>query len=145
MRITNSLLGLALIFGAQPLFAKTITVQMKNSGAAGAMVFEPGYVQAAVGDVVRFVPTSPSHNAQIIPGMVPDGVAPTAGQMSKPFDLKITKPGFYGIECEPHFSMGMIALIKAGQGAAPNAAKAKAVKLPPLAAKRMAPMFAAAK
>jgi hypothetical protein len=39
----------------------------------------------------------------------------------------------------------MVALVKAGKGAAPNAAAAAAVKLPPLAQKRMAPMLASAK
>ena len=45
----------------------------------------------------------------------------------------------------PHYTMGMVALIKAGKGPAPNAAAAAAVTLPPLAAKRMAPMLAGAR
>jgi hypothetical protein len=45
----------------------------------------------------------------------------------------------------PHFAMGMVALVKAGKGPAPNAAAAAAVSLPPLAAKRMAPLLAAAR
>jgi hypothetical protein len=39
----------------------------------------------------------------------------------------------------------MFALVKVGAGAAPNAATAAAVKLPPLAAKRMTPMLVQAK
>lgn len=130
---------------ATPAFAKDITVKMKNQGAAGMMVFEPSYVQAAVGDTVHFVATDSGHNAETIPGILPDGVTEPAGAMNKDYVLTITKPGLYGIKCKPHYSMGMVALVKAGKGAAPNAAAAAAVKLPPLAAKRMMPMLASAK
>lgn len=129
---------------AAPAFAKDIVVQMKNQGAAGIMVFEPAYVQASVGDTVHFVPTDGGHNAETIPGMVPAGVNVPAGAMNKAYVLTLSKPGLYGIKCKPHFSMGMVALVKAGKGAAPNAVAAAAVKLPPLAAKRMMPMLAKA-
>ncbi|QJU59049.1 pseudoazurin [Sphingomonas sp. AP4-R1] len=134
--------GLAL---ASPAFAKDIVVQMKNRGADGLMVFEPAFVQAAPGDKVHFMPTDAGHNAETIPGMLPDGVAAAKGAMGKEFVLTATKPGLYGIKCLPHFSMGMVALVKVGNGAAPNAAAANAVALPPLAKKRMTPLLAAAK
>ena len=51
------------------------------------MVFEPAFVKANVGDIVHFVPTSPGHNVEAIDGMLPQGVAPFAGAMEKPFDL----------------------------------------------------------
>lgn len=137
--------GVVLALLAQPAFAKDITVKMKNQGAAGGiMVFEPAYVSAAVGDKIHFVPTDPGHNAGPITGMVPDGVDEPAGAMNKEYVLTLSKPGLYGIKCTPHFSMGMVALVKAGKGAAPNAASAAAVKLPPLAAKRMVPLLAQA-
>jgi pseudoazurin len=94
---------------------------------------------------VHFVPTNPGHNAEIIPGFVPDGVTEPAGVMGKEYVLTLLKPGLYGIKCKPHYSMGMVALVKVGAGAAPNAATAAAVKFPPLAAKRMTPMVAQAK
>ncbi|WP_157218128.1 pseudoazurin [Flavisphingomonas formosensis] len=132
---------------AVPVMAKDITVQMKSQGAAGMMVFEPSLVKANVGDTIHFVPTDPSHNAEPIPSMLPDGVTAPAGAMNKEYILTLTKPGLYGIKCKPHYTMGMVALIKAGKGAAPNAAAAAAAaaKLPPLAGKRMAPMLAEAK
>lgn len=130
---------------ASPAFAKDITVQMKNQGAAGMMVFEPAFVQAKVGDTVHFVPTDSGHNAEPIPGILPDGVTEPAGAMGKEYVLTLSKPGLYGIKCKPHYSMGMVALVKAGTGASPNAAAAAAVKLPPLATKRMAPLLAQAK
>lgn len=129
---------------AAPGFAKDISVQMKNMGPDGMMVFEPSYVSAAVGDKIHFVPTDPGHNAGPITGMVPDGVDLPAGAMNKEYVLTVSKPGLYGIKCTPHFSMGMVALVKAGPGPAPNAAAAAAVQLPALAARRMTPMLAKA-
>jgi pseudoazurin len=130
---------------AAPAFAKDITVQMKNKGTAGMMVFEPSFIQAAPGDKIHFMPTDMGHNAQPIAGLMPDGVSEPNGAMNKEYVLTVTKPGLYGIKCLPHFSMGMVALVKVGKGAAPNAAAAAAVSLPPLAKKRMDPMLASAK
>ena len=136
-------LGLGAIL-PQAAFAKDIVVAMKTKGAAGAYVFEPAMVQAAVGDRVIFKPGDPTHNAQTIPGMLPAGVAQSKGPMGKDFVLTVSKPGIYGISCLPHQSMGMVSLVKAGAGPSPNAAQAKAVRLPPLATKRMAPLLARA-
>lgn len=140
--------GLALapaLILASPAYAKEVVVQMKNQGAAGAMVFEPAFVKAQPGDTIRFVPSDPSHNAETIPTMLPAGVAPSKGQMNKEFVLPVKEPGLYGIKCMPHYSMGMIALVQVGKGPSSNLAAAKAAKLPPFAAKRMAPLLAQAK
>jgi pseudoazurin len=130
---------------AAPASAKDIVVKMKNQGAGGLMVFEPAFVSAAVGDKVHFVPTDMGHNAGPIAGMVPEGTDMTPGAMNKEYVLTVAKPGLYGIKCMPHFTMGMVALVKAGRGPAPNAAAAAEAPLPPLAAKRMAPLLAAAR
>lgn len=139
MRISS--LGIAsaimLLAGASPAFAKDINVQMKNQGADGVMVFEPSFVKAAVGDVIHFLPTDPSHNAETMPDMLPAGAAPMKGMMNKEAVLKVTKPGLYGIRCLPHYAMGMVALIQVGSATPADLTKAKAVKLPPFAAKRM--------
>jgi pseudoazurin len=137
-------LSACVALAAVPAAAKDITVQMKNQGKDGMMVFEPAFVKASVGDTVHFVPTDKSHNAETIGGMVPAGVEPTVGGMNKEMVLKIDKPGVYGIKCKPHFAMGMVTLVQAGKAPA-NLADAKAVKLPGLAAKRMAPLLAQAK
>ncbi|MDO7843915.1 pseudoazurin [Sphingomonas immobilis] len=123
---------------------KTIIVEMKDMGPEGAMVFVPGFVKANPGDTVRFVPTSPAHNAETIATMLPAGVAPTKGGMNKAFDLVVTTPGVYGIKCLPHYSMGMVALVQVGNGPSANLAAAKAVKLPPFANKRMSAYLAKA-
>jgi len=130
---------------AAPASAKDIVVKMKNQGPGGLMVFEPAFVSAAVGDKVHFVSADMGHNAGPIAGMVPDGTDMAQGAMNKDYVLNVARPGLYGIKCMPHFAMGMVALVKAGKGPAPNAAAAAAVSLPPLAAKRMAPLLAAAR
>jgi len=135
----------ALVAMASPAAAKDHIVQMKNTGAAGAMVFEPALVRAKPGDRIRYVPTDPSHNAETIPTMLPAGVASSKGGMNKEFVLTVTKPGLYGIKCQPHYSMGMVGLVQVGNGPSPNLAQAKAAKLPPFAAKRMNAMLAQAK
>lgn len=110
---------------------------MKNRGSDGAMVFEPGFVKAAVGDVIHFKPTDPSHNAETLPSILPAGATPMKGMMNKEAVMTVTKPGLYGIKCMPHYSMGMVALVQVGKPTAADIAAAKAVKLPPFAAKRM--------
>ncbi|WP_253341712.1 pseudoazurin [Sphingobium sp. OAS761] len=128
-----------------PCAAKEIIVHMKNQGAEGAMVFEPGYVKAAVGDTIRFMPTNPSHNAETIATMLPTGATPTKGAMNQEMKLTVSKPGLYGVKCMPHYSMGMVALVQVGKISPADLAAAKAVKLPPFAAKRMTAYLAKVK
>lgn len=142
---TVGVLAAFALANAAPVAAKTITVQMKDAGAEGAMVFEPSFIKAMPGDTVRFVPTSAAHNAETMANMLPAGVTPTKGGMNKQFDLTVTVPGVYGIKCMPHYSMGMVALIQVGNGPSPNLAAAKAVKMPPIALKRMTAYLAKAK
>lgn len=134
-----------ILTAASPVFAKDITVKMNTKGPSGAYAFEPAFVKAAVGDKIHYVPSDPTHNAELIAGMVPAGVPVAKGAMGKEFVLTVSKPGIYGVECLPHKSMGMVGVVQAGAGPSPNLAAAKAVKLPPLAQKRMTPMLAMAK
>lgn len=127
----------ALFLSVQPAGARDIIVHMKNQGAEGAMVFEPAFVKAAPGDVIHFKPSDPSHNAETLPTMLPAGATPMKGAMNKEVSMKVTKPGLYGIKCMPHYSMGMVGLVQVGKPSAGEIAAARAVKLPPFAAKRM--------
>ena len=122
----------------RPLPGRVITVKMLDMGPDGAMSFSPGFVKANVGDTIHFVPANGTHNAETIASMLPDGVSSSVGGMGQAFDLKLTAPGVYGVKCKPHYSMGMVMLIQAGNGPSANLAKAKAVALPPFAKKRMA-------
>lgn len=128
-----------------PALAKDYVVQMKNKGADGMMVFEPAFVKAAPGDTIRFVPTDPGHNAETLPTILPTGAATMKGAMSKEIAMKVTTPGLYGIKCMPHYTMGMVALIEVGKPTPAQISAAKAVKLPPMAAKRMTALLAKVK
>lgn len=120
--------------------AEAFEVKMLNKGADGAMVFEPAFIKAAVGDTINFVSPDKGHNAESIGGMLPDGVEPFKGKMSEGFTLTLTAEGVYGIKCTPHYGMGMVALIQAG--APVNLDAAAAVPQKGKAKTRFAPLFA---
>lgn len=111
-------------------------VKMLNKGEAGMMVFEPAYVRAEPGDVIRFVPTDKSHNAESIKEVLPEGVETFKSKINEEFELTVTEPGLYGIKCTPHFAMGMVALIQVGDAPA-NLEAAQTAKMPKKARERM--------
>jgi pseudoazurin len=94
--------------------AENFDVKMLNKGADGAMVFEPAFVSAAVGDTVTFLATDKGHNVEAIKDMLPAGVEVFKSELGKDYVLTITAEGLYGLKCTPHFTMGMVALIQAG-------------------------------
>jgi len=124
MRKAGLILTAALFVSAGMAGAATIEVRMLNKGEAGAMVFEPAFVAAEVGDTIRFVSVDPGHNAASIEGMLPEGVAPFESEMSKDFELTVGAEGLYGIKCTPHYAMGMVALVQVGEAVNLEAAKA---------------------
>lgn len=130
---------------ATPATAREIVVHMKNQGAEGAMVFEPSFIKAAPGDVIRFMPSSPSHNAETIAAILPAGAVPMKGAMNKEVSMTVTTPGLYGIKCMPHYSMGMVALVQVGKVSKTDLAAAKTATLAPFAAKRMTALLAKVK
>lgn len=117
-------------------------VQMLNTGVGGAMVFQPAVVHARPGDTIRYVPTNPGHNAELIVGMMPAGVAVQRGSMGKEFILRVTAPGIYGVKCAPHYSMGMVGLVQVGTGG-PNleAARNLSARAPSYARRRFTQFF----
>lgn len=121
--------------------AAEVEIHMLNKGAEGAMVFEPAFVKVQPGDTVKFIPSDKSHDVEGIKDMLPPGVEPFKGEISKEFDLVVTVPGVYGVKCSPHFAMGMVALIQVGD-APENLDAARAVKLPKKAQERMDKAFA---
>lgn len=104
----------ALLAGAAAATETTHTVQMLNRGEAGAMVFEPAFIQAQPGDTITFVPTDAGHNAETIEGLLPEGAEAFEGDMGKEVSITVTEEGLYGVECKPHAGMGMVALIQVG-------------------------------
>lgn len=109
--------------------AETYEVRMLNRGEQGAMVFEPSFVRAAPGDVIRFVPTDRGHNATSIDGMLPEGVEPFDSGMGAELSLTVTEEGLYGVKCTPHVGMGMVALIQVGAATNLDAVTAAAGEL----------------
>jgi pseudoazurin len=126
---------------ALPAKAAEFEVKMLNKGAdKQAMVFEPAFLKIQPGDAVRFVPTDKGHDAETIPGFLPQGAKPFKGKMSEAVTVTFDVPGLYGYRCSPHYGMGMIGLVEVGDGTAGLDA-ARQVKLPPIAAKRMTVLF----
>jgi pseudoazurin len=132
--------SLAAMLLATTAFAEAIEVKMLNKGTEGAMVFEPAFVKAAVGDTITFVSTDKGHNVEDIKGMLPEGVETFKSGMGEDYVLTLTAEGLYGLKCTPHYSMGMVALIQAG--APVNLDAAAAVPLKGKAKTRFEPLFA---
>jgi pseudoazurin len=134
------LAGVALVsmlmgFGAEMASAAEHVVKMVNDNGKGDfMTFEPSFVTAAPGDTVKFVVVDPGHNAETIPEIWPDGAKPFKGDFSKDVVLTVEKDGVYGVKCLPHYGMGMMALVVAGEPV--NAGQVKSFKPPAPAAKR---------
>jgi pseudoazurin len=103
-------------------------VHMLNKGEKGAMVFEPDFLKVEPGDTVKFLVTDKGHDAQSIKGMLNQEVTFT-----------VEKEGVYGIKCTPHYAMGMVMLIVAGEPV--NAEEAKTVKHPGKAKAVFAELF----
>ncbi|OYR12442.1 pseudoazurin [Brucella grignonensis] len=129
-----------MVFAGGAAHAAEHAVKMMNKGEGGVMVFEPAAIAAEPGDTVRFIPLDKSHNVEGIKGMLPEGVKPFKSKVNEEYVLTVTEPGYYGIKCSPHYSMGMVALIRVGDGSA-NLDAAKAIKLPAKAGERMKAAF----
>lgn len=139
------LVGALMTLAAAGANAAEVEVKMLNKGAAGVMVFEPALVKIAPGDTVKFVPTDKSHNAESIPGMMPEGATPFVGKMSEEIDVTFKENGVYGVHCKPHYGMGMVALVVVGEPSNIDAATAAAAKTPGKAKQVLADLLAKAK
>ena len=122
--------------------AATVEVHMKNTGEAGAMVFEPALVKIAVGDTVKFIPTDKGHNAETLRDILPEGAEPFKGKINEEIDVTFTVPGAYGVRCLPHFAMGMVALVVVGDVPPANLDQVAAAKVTPAAKKRFEAILA---
>ncbi len=116
-------------------------IQMLNKGTnGGAMVFEPNFVQAEVGDTLHFVAVDKGHSVELIKGMIPDGATPFKGKINEEITVTLDKEGVYGIKCMPHYALGMVALVVVGNPV--NLEAAKAVKQAGKAKSVFAELFA---
>ena len=110
------LLSAALIvLSSAAVFAETIKIQMLNVNEAGdKMVFSQELIRAELGDVIKFVPTDKSHNAQSVKNALPDGQKKFKGKMNKEIEYLVTEAGLTAVVCQPHQTLGMVALIVVG-------------------------------
>ena len=140
MRFKTLLAAAAMTLLITPAFAANFEVHMLNKGDTGTMVFEPALTRVAVGDTVTFIPVDKGHNAETVPGMLPEGAEPFKGRISTEIAVTFDVPGAYGVKCTPHFGMGMVALVVVGEPA--NLAQIQAVKVPKKAEDRFAAIYA---
>jgi pseudoazurin len=109
-------------------------INMLNKGADGkAMVFEPDFVRAAVGDTIKVVPVDKGHFAVPLPKVWPKDAAEVKGKMNTELVFTVDKEGVYGLKCTPHYAMGMVAIVQVGT-AVPD--EVKALKFPGEVGKR---------
>ena len=103
------------VVSAVPTFAATSEIEMLNKNDVGdRMVFSQELIRAEIGDVVRFVPTDKSHNAQSVKDALPEGQEAFKGKMNKEVEYVITEAGLTAVICKPHQNVGMVALIVVG-------------------------------
>ncbi len=128
---------IALSMATQNASAAEHIINMKNKGADGkAMVFEPDFVRAALGDTIKVVPVDKGHFAVPLPKVWPAGAAEVKGKMNAELVFTVDKEGIYGLKCTPHYPMGMVAIVQVGT--APVSDDIKALKFPGEVGKRFA-------
>jgi pseudoazurin len=128
---------------AQTASAAEVVVEMLNRDKATntSNVYKPGLVKVAKGDTVKWIATNPGHNVAFVSGGVPAGVAPFTSGFTKEIKYKFDKPGLYLYKCTPHLGLGMVGLVLVANDKS-NLAAVKAAYVPPLAKKRLEPLFA---
>jgi len=114
-RILASAAALALLTGSAA-FAEMHEVKMLNKGPDGEiMVFEPAFLQVAPGDTVKFLATDRGHNAETLDGMVPESAEGFEGRINEEIEVTLDSAGLYGVQCKPHYAMGMVMTIAVGE------------------------------
>lgn len=127
-------------FVIAPALAADHEVHMLNKGEAGAMVFEPAFIQAQPGDTVTFIPTDKGHNVETIKDMIPEGAEAFKSKINETYTVTFDVPGVYGVKCTPHFAMGMVGLVLVGDENA-NLDAVKGVKVPKKVGERFAEIY----
>ncbi len=135
-KIAGLAVAVASLAMASPVWAADHQVKMVNKDSEGRpMQFEPAFLAIAPGDTVTFVPTDKAHNAEFLPGMLPEGAEEWKGKVNEAITVTYSVEGFYGVRCAPHFGMGMVGLIQVGDSA--TLPDVSGVKLPGKAKTRM--------
>ncbi|MEF9966645.1 MAG: pseudoazurin [Comamonas sp.] len=104
---------LTALLGSQAA-AETFEVKMRNRSATGAMTYEPEFLKLKPGDKIKFLASSNGHDAVSIPGMAPAGAKPFKGKINEEIEVSFDTAGLYGVQCLPHYAMGMVMLVQVG-------------------------------
>ena len=139
MKLALSIVAATLITAGAARAAE-VEVSMMNMGKHGMFQLEPSFLKVAPGDTVHFIAKDKGHDVESIPGMLPDGAQPFKGEMNKDVSVTFTKPGVYGVKCNPHYGMGMVALVVVGDPSS-NLKAAEAVNQPGKAKKVFEELF----
>ncbi|ABG32220.1 pseudoazurin [Roseobacter denitrificans] len=129
-------LSLAALAGTQAI-ARPLTPAEKNARHSVLMLnaacgdaqrlnlFEPAILRVNAGDTVTFLATDSGHNTASKRGMIPQGATPWNGGIDEEISVTLSIPGIYGYICLPHYEMGMVGLIIAGDNLTNLAAASK--------------------
>ena len=109
----NWILAVGLALAAASAGAAEHTIEMRNQGTDGIMVFEPGFLKANPGDTVTFVPIDAAHNT--VSDAIPDGATAWNGAIDEKVTVKLDKEGIYLYKCTPHQPLGMVGVIQVGK------------------------------
>ncbi|MEM9181475.1 MAG: pseudoazurin [Pseudomonadota bacterium] len=118
---------------ARPSFAQTThEVQMLNKHPENrrlSMVYLPRVLVVQPGDTVSFVGVDRGHNSASVDDMIPEGAEAWDGKINDDISVTLETPGFYGYQCTPHASVGMVGLvIVEGEGMMDNLETAQGVR-----------------
>lgn len=131
------------VLGAMAAHAETVEVEMLNMAGGEMMVYEPAVVHIDPGDTVRFVATNKGHNAQAIPGMIPEGGEDFQVPYNVDKEVTFEAEGVFGYKCLPHYALGMVGLVVVGDPDRNlSEARAQAQQAPGKADDRFADYFA---
>lgn len=110
--ITTAIVIMAATFSADTA-AKNHEVKLLTADTNGqTMVMSPGFLKVEKGDTVTFVPSDVTHNVESI--SIPDSAKPFSSEMGKSFTITFNEEGVYLYKCTPHFALGMLGVIQAG-------------------------------
>ena len=125
---------LATVLGSGQASAEPVTheVEMLNrhpEDRKQSMVFVPRLISVNPGDTVLFKSVDKGHNTKTIGDMIPEGPEEWDSALNEDFEVTFETPGFYGFQCTPHASVGMVGLIVVeGEGKLDNLETAQGVR-----------------
>lgn len=105
--------GFIALLSCGQIMAAEHEIKMLNSGADGVMPFEPGFLNVAVGDTVKFIATDRGHNS--VSTLVPKGGPSWKGAFDEEIVVKLDTEGVYIYQCDPHVPMAMLGVIQVGE------------------------------